>query len=192
MRSPELGGGDESPLSLLPRQNFLLADFRETLLERHAVKSLEVEICESSDPIFQLAVYPRKVAALLILGSGKGRGVGHSPMRRDRLPRPHRTNLRRRRIANRKHKIHPRRPTLRKLIPTLAPQPLRGKPRQFQLLQCKRIHPPRRMTPRTETMKVRRASSVQNCLPKNRPRRIPRAQKQHIENFPQFPPRNDL
>ena len=112
--------------------------------------------------------------------TGNPRRIWNSPMRGNRLPRPHRTNLRRRRIANGKYKLHLRRAGHREFIPALAPQSLSRQPRQLKLLQCVRIHSTGRMAARAERAKVGLAAAIQDGFRKDGTRRIPRAQKQNV------------
>src|SRR5271169_2447536 len=90
----------ETPLALVSIRNFDSADFLYALLECETVERLEVQAGENLDTIFQLTVDAEKEAALLVISSLKGGGIGDSPMRRDRPRQPKRALLGGRLIAD--------------------------------------------------------------------------------------------
>ena len=106
-----------------PSGRLEFADFLNALLERKAIEAVRFgKTRENLDAIFQLAVNAEKEAALLVVGSFEGSGIGDSPMRCDRLAGPHRTLLGRGLVADRENKIEARAVGRGELVPTLRAQ----------------------------------------------------------------------
>ena len=59
-----------------------------TRFEREAVERVDTQTGENLDAIFQLAIDSKEESVGRFLGALKGGGIGHSPMRGDRLPWP--------------------------------------------------------------------------------------------------------
>src|SRR5260370_737812 len=107
------------------------------------------------------------------------RGIGYTPMRRHRLPRPDGTHFLLRIVANGEDKIHLRRFRFGKLFPALAAQVPRRQVRHFDELERFRPHNSRWVASRAVSGEKWLAFAVKNGLRHDRPGGIPGAQEQH-------------
>lgn len=112
--------------------------------------------------------------------TANGCRIRNTPMRRHRLPGPHRTDLVRGVVTNCENEVKLRGPRCRKLVPTLAPKPRCRNACDFKLVQCFRAYPSRRMASRAVSRELRSALEVHDPFGHDRPRRIARAQKQNV------------
>src|SRR6266571_9054277 len=108
------------------------------------------------------------------------RGIGYTPMRRHRLPRPDGTHFLRRIVANGEDKIHLRRFRFGKLCPALAAQVPRRQVRHFDQLERFRTHNSRWVASRAVSCEKWLAFAVENSLRHDRPGGISRTQKQYV------------
>src|SRR4029077_7944816 len=106
--------------------------------------------------------------------------VRNAPVRSHRLPWPPRASLARGAVAQREHKIHLWRAPFGKLVPALAPQPFDRHLRPLKLAQRQRMNLPVRLAPRAISSEVRPSFMSQNPFRQDRPRPVPRTQKQYV------------
>src|SRR5260370_15451650 len=107
------------------------------------------------------------------------RGIGYTPMRRHRLPRPDGTHFLLRIVANGEDKIHLRRFRFGKLFPALAAQIPSRQVRHFDQLERFRPHNSRWVASHAVSGEKWLAFAVKNGLRHDRPGGIPGAQEQH-------------
>jgi hypothetical protein len=109
---------------LLSVWKFCVSDFLNLLLESKTVERVDPQVRENPDAILELAINSEKEPAFLIVSSFKRRRIGDSPMRGDRLARPHRTLLGCRLVANREDEIDARVVGGGELVPALGSKAL--------------------------------------------------------------------
>src|SRR5258708_9253277 len=108
------------------------------------------------------------------------RGIGTSPVCGHRMSRPHRAGFPGGVVANREHEVHLGSAGPRKFFPAFTAQAERGYASPLQLLQSFGTNRSRGMTSSAIGREGRLSLVIQDRLPHDRTRRIPRAQEQNI------------
>src|SRR6202040_3521114 len=101
-------------------------------------------------------------------------------MRRHWLSGPNRADLFCRVVADRKDKVHLRCSGQRELVPSFAPQPGYRKFRGFDLANRRGMHGAFRLASGAKRSEIWETLSIQDGFGHDRPRRVPRAQKQNV------------
>ena len=114
------------------------------------------------------------------LAAGRRRGVGHAPVRRHRLARPERADLRRRVVADGEDEVHVRRARRSELVPAFRAGEGGVVVEPLQEIDGERVRLRLRMGAGRVAPELAGALAVQDRLGHDRAGRIAGAEKQHV------------
>src|SRR5687767_1107015 len=160
-----------------------LADVVELAFQSEPIELLEWKRKQQVDTHAKLGERTQEGPAALMVRAGDHRGIRNTPMRRDRLARPHRANLSRGVIAHGKYEIEPWRAALRELIPVLRAQSGRWQPVLLQQLERERVDLAGRAAAGAVRLEPSFAGRIQIGLGEDRPRRVPGAQEKDVDGL---------
>ena len=157
------------------------ADSIDTGLQRHPAEDFEGQLDEGHDPAAQGSVGLGKDKRLFGIGSRGLHRVGQAPMAGDRLARPGRAFLGRRRVADGEDEIHHDRARLLELRDVLGPQAGRVMAVALQDFQREGVQLGVGARSGGEGLELALAQIAQQCLGKDRAGRVARADEKHVE-----------
>jgi len=156
------------------------ADGSQPSLQAQPIERRQRQIDEYADAVVQHAHGFRKRHALRDIGTFDGGGIRQAPMCRHRLTGPDGAGFVRRVVADGENEVQVRRPSPRKLVPTLRAQRIDSVVLSTQQLEREGMHRSARKAAGAVRAETAVAEPIQHRFGEYAARRIASAQKEHV------------